>query len=359
MQSFEQLFGRPAGASATAPGRVNLLGEHTDYNQGLVLPLAIPRHVHVEVAIAGDGFNRFHSVQLQETVSYPEGRAPPKGFACYLYGCIEALRARGRPVPAIHARVDSDVPIGSGLSSSAALEVATLRALRALLQMDIDDEQIAYLAHEAETRYVGVNCGILDQMACSLAGTDRMLYLDTQSLERRLLPLPDGATLLIIDSGMSRSLASSGYNQRRAECERAAAQLGLASLRDLTELPAPGRLDEMLHRRVRHVFTENERVRRAVRGVDAEVFGALMNESHASLSADYEVSTPQLDALAAGMQADADVFGAKLTGAGFGGACVALVREGRAARAGDRITGALGARLPSARVLLAGDMRRS
>ena len=354
MAGFEDVFGTAAQASAAAPGRVNLLGEHTDYNQGLVLPLAIPRHVKVELARSDDHDHRFHSVQLDQTVRFGDGREAPEGFARYLAGCIEVLRARGTTVPALCVRVDSDVPIGAGLSSSAALEVAMLRALRRLTGADLDDEQLAYLAHEAETRYAGVQCGILDQMASSLASTECMLFLDTCTLERRLLPLPEGAVLLVVDSGLSRSLAGSGYNQRRAECEQAAAQLGLATLRDMESLSEADRLPPVLQRRARHVFTENERVRRATRGIDAAAFGALMSESHASLSADYEVSTPELDALAAALQADPDVFGAKLTGAGFGGACVALVRAGQAAEAGARVMDAYGRKHHGASVLLAG-----
>jgi galactokinase len=352
MPRFDQLFGRAPQATARAPGRVNLLGEHTDYNLGLVLPLAIPRHVTVEIARSTDGWHRLHSVQLDSTVEWRAGRPAPDGFANYVYGCIEVLRGRGQPVPAVLARVDSDVPIGAGLSSSAALEVALLRALRSLLNLAIDDEQIARVAHEAENHFAGVRCGILDQMASSLAATDRMLYLDTRSLERRLLPLPADAALLIVDSGQPRSLAASGYNQRRAECERAAGLLGLASLRDMTTPDAAGRLPPPLDRRARHVFSENARVRRAADGVDAAAFGALMNDSHASLSADYQVSTPVLDELAVALQADTEVFGAKLTGAGFGGACVALVRPGRSAEVAARVMSGFGAVHREATVLL-------
>jgi galactokinase len=353
MASFEELFGCVAQVAGSAPGRVNLLGEHTDYNQGLVLPLAIPRHTRVEIAPSRDRYNRFHSIQHDCSVSYAEGDDAPVGFGLYLHGCIQVLRSRGHAVPALLVRVDSNVPIGAGLSSSAALEVATLRALRSMLALRLDNEQIAHLAHEAETRYAGVNCGILDQMACSLAAPDRMLYLDTRSLERRLLPLPAGAALLIIDSGQSRSLAGSGYNQRRAECEQAAALLGVASLRELEGRPPP-QLPPALLPRVRHVLTENERVRRAINGVDAPAFGELMNASHHSLSADYQVSTPALDQLADALQADVDVFGAKLTGAGFGGACVALVRAGRGEAAAARVMAAFRASHPAAAVLIAG-----
>lgn len=355
MAGFEALFGCAARAAGRAPGRVNLLGEHTDYNQGLVLPIAIARHVTVEVAPSRDGWHRFHSVQLGDTVAYEDGTAAPAGFALYLHGCIEVLRNRGQAVPPVLARVDSDVPIGAGLSSSAALEVATLRALRTLLGIAIDDEQVALLAHEAENRYAGVRCGLLDQMASSLADTDRMLYLDTRSLERRLLPLPSGAELLVVDSGESRSLAGSGYNQRRAECERAAALLGLASLRDLDSAAQAGQLPPPLDRRARHVVTENERVRTAAQGIDdAAAFGALMDASHASLSADYEVSTPALDELAAALQSQSDVFGAKLTGAGFGGACVALVRSGRGEDVAGRVLSSYRLAHPGCAVLITG-----
>lgn len=354
MPRFEQLFGRAPEASARAPGRVNLLGEHTDYNQGLVLPLAIPRSVSIEVAPARDDWHRFHSVQLDSMVTYEDGSEAPSGFARYLYGCIEVLRAHGHTVPALLVSVDSDVPIGSGLSSSAALEVAMLRALRMLLGLAIDDVQIARLAHAAENHYAGVQCGILDQMASSLADTEHMLYLDTRSLERQLLPVPADAALLIIDSGQSRSLAASGYNRRRAECEQAAAMLGLASLRDLEDLAATESLPPPLDRRARHVFTENERVRQAVAGLTATAFGALMDQSHASLSLDYQVSTPALDELAAALQADPDVFGAKLTGAGFGGACVALAQAGQTSAVASRIMRIFGDRHPHAAVLLQG-----
>lgn len=354
MDAFRKAFGQAAQASGRAPGRVNLLGEHTDYNLGLVMPLAIPRHVCVQVARSPDSRHRFHSVQLRQDVEYEDGQQAPGGFALYLQGCIEALRGNGHAVPAVCVHVDSDVPIGAGLSSSAALEVAMLRALRELLGLAIDDEAIARLAHMAETRYAGVNCGILDQMACSLADTDRMLFLDTQSMQRRLVPLPAGSAVLIIDSGESRSLAGSGYNQRRAECEEAARLLGLASLRELQRVPPEGSLPPNLLRRARHVFTENARVSAAAAGVDARHFGELMNESHASLSTDYEVSTPALDALAGALQSDPDVYGAKLTGAGFGGACVALARSGRTREAAERVMAAFAPAHPRAAVLITG-----
>ena len=352
MSVFKTLFGCEAQARGTAPGRVNLLGEHTDYNQGLVLPVAIAPRAVVDVARSGDGLNRFHSVQLDSQVTQRAGHEPESGWAVYQHGCIEVLRERGHDVPAIWASLDSDVPIGAGLSSSAAVEVAMLRALRSLLDIAMDDVEIAQLAQRAENNFAGVHCGILDQMASSLATTDRMLYLDTRSFERRLLPMPANAAVLVLDSGQSRSLAGSGYNERRAECERAAELLGLASLRDVEQLPPAEALPARLYRRVRHVFTENARVTEANRGVDAPEFGQLMNQSHASLSRDYEVSTAAVDHLVALLQADPDVFGAKITGGGFGGACVALVRAGTGRAVASRILPAFAARYAGASVLV-------
>jgi galactokinase len=218
--------------------------------------------------------------------------------------------------------------MGVGLSSSAALEVATLRCLRNLLGLPFDDVQIAQLAQRAEIEFAGVNCGIMDQMASSLAGTDRAVLIDTRSLERKEVPLPPGSAVLVLDSGIARTLAGSGYNQRRAECERAAQQLGVKSLREVQRLEDIEKLtDDVARRRARHVFTENARVLQAAQCRDAAEFGRLMNASHASLRDDYEVSTPELDLLVRWLQAEEAVFGARLTGAGFGGACVALCRD--------------------------------
>jgi galactokinase len=218
------------------------------------------------------------------------------------------------------------VPIGVGLSSSAALEVAVLRALRQLLNLSLDDVLLAQLAQRAEVRHAGVNCGILDQMACSLLEPGSMLFLDTRSLERRLLPLPFHSEIVVVDSGVSRSLVASGYNERRSECEEAARRLGLATLREAGDLAQIETLPDPWRCRARHVVSENTRVRQALAAGGPEEFGRLMNASHCSLAQDYEVSTPALDRLVALLRSDPNVYGAKLTGAGFGGASVALCR---------------------------------
>lgn len=327
---FRQIFGVAPETQATAPGRVNLLGEHTDYNDGFVLPTAIPQSTTVHLGFSPDAQHHFYSEELDEHVSISDQDSTPQGFASYIFGCIQLLKQEGHTIPPVNLHVTSSVPIGSGLSSSAALEVATLRGLRALLKLQIDDVRIAQLGQQAEIQYAGVNSGIMDQMASSLADTEHMLFLDTRTLERRVLPFPTGAEVLVIDSGSPRTLAGSGYNQRRAECEEAARLLGVKALRDVSELQAVEKLPEPLRRRARHVITEDNRVLEVLKGVSALRFGELMNASHASLRDDYEVSVTALDTLVAMLQETPGVFGARLTGAGFGGACVALVASGQA-----------------------------
>jgi galactokinase len=237
----------------------------------------------------------------------------------------------------LNIHIASSVPIGAGLSSSAALEVACLRALRDLLEAPLDDVSIALTAQQAEIKYAGVNCGIMDQMASSLADARSMLFLDTRTLERRLLPLPSAAEILVVDSGIARTLAGSKYNERRAQCEQAARLLGIQALRDVTGPATIAALPEPLRRRARHVVTENHRVLQARDGLSASDFGELMNASHQSLRDDYEVSIPQLDLLVELLRNQPAVYGARLTGAGFGGACVALCRSGEAPEAGSKV----------------------
>ncbi|MBW4565436.1 MAG: galactokinase [Mojavia pulchra JT2-VF2] len=327
---FQQVFGKPPETQASAPGRVNLLGEHTDYNDGFVLPTAIPQHTTVQLGLSSDRQHQFYSQNLDERVSILDGNHTPSGFSSYIFGCIQVLEQAGYTIQPLAVYVQSSVPMGSGLSSSAALEVATLRAIRQLLNLPLDDVEIAQLAQQAEIHYAGVQCGIMDQMASSLADTEHILFLDTRTMERRVLPLPTGTEVLVIDSGVPRTLASSGYNQRRAECEEAAHLLGVKALRDITDASAVEELPEPLRRRARHVVTEDNRVLEVLQGVTPERFGELMNASHASLRDDYEVSVPALDTLVDILQKTAGVFGARLTGAGFGGASVALVAEGEA-----------------------------
>lgn len=330
MTDFASLYGRPPRVVASAPGRVNLLGEHTDYNDGYVLPIATPQTTTVALDFARTEVYTAYAARFDVTERFTLDHPPKAFFASYLFGCIQMLRRRGLGVPPLDIHIESDLAMGAGLSSSAALEVAMLRALRVLLDLTITDEDIALMAQAAEIEYSGVQCGIMDQMASSLARPDVMLFLDTRTLERRLVPLPGPAELLVIDSGVPRTLAGSAYNDRRRECESAARLLGVKALRDITDPATVAALPEPLRQRARHVVTENARVLQAAAGTTAMEFGRLMNASHASLRDDYAVSTPALDRLVELLQAHAGTYGARLTGAGFGGACVALCHEGSA-----------------------------
>lgn len=338
----------PVTATASAPGRVNLLGEHTDYNDGFVLPTAIPQRTMVTLVHNDKPHFTVSAKALGESATFALEAPPEAHFATYVYGCIREVANLGVEVPGLDIDIASEVPMGVGLSSSAALEVATLRALRQLLDFQADDVTLALIAQHAEIHYAGVRCGVMDQMASSLADLGRMLFLDTRTLERRVLPMPPGTELLVLDSGTSRSLAASGYNQRRAECEAAAQALGVPMLRDVEDVARVEALPDPLRRRARHVVTENKRVQQAIELDDPVAFGVLMNASHASLRDDYEVSVPALDALVDSLQAHPAVFGARLTGAGFGGACVALCRDGQALSVADAVL----AQHPNARRLV-------
>ena len=337
MRTFADVFGKPPAVSAEAPGRVNLLGEHTDYNDGCVLPTAIPQTTCVSIRENGGKQFSLYAAELEQAAEFTMESAPHEHFASYVYGCVRELHDHSFAAPPLNIHISSSIPIGVGLSSSAALEVATLRALRQLFNLPLDDVAIAQLAQRAEIRYAGVNCGIMDQMASSLADTRSMLFLDTRTLQRRLLPLPPQAEILVIDSGVARSLAGSKYNERRAECEQAARLLGLRALRDVADTAAIETLPQPLRRRARHVVSENNRVLRAVESINGASFGELMNASHTSLRDDYEVSIRQLDLLVELLQTQRAVHGARLTGAGFGGACVALCVKGEARAVGERV----------------------
>lgn len=333
-QSF---FGSASVLEASAPGRVNLLGEHTDYNDGYVLPIATPMRTTVMLAPSADGAHHFASVNLDEHVTLGTGGHLTQGFGRYIEGCIGLLEQQAIAVPPLRVLVHSDVPIGAGLSSSAALEVAVLRALRLLLGLNLDDTALAQLAQQAEIRYAGVHCGIMDQMAASLCDPCHMLFLDTRTLCTSLRSLPTDTELIVIDCGVERSLAATSYNLRRAECATAARLLGVPALRDIVDTAALDGIGEPYRRRARHVVTENARVLEAVAGADAARFGQLMNNSHASLRDDFEVSIAELDALTSSLRDQQNVFGARMTGAGFGGACVALCRTGSGGAVADAV----------------------
>ena len=304
-----------------APGRVNLIGEHTDYNDGFVLPAAIDRYTTVAAEPRDD--RRMHVESLGETDDFELEAIDRTGtWRDYVRGVVRLVA----PTTGATLRIESDVPRGAGLSSSAALEVAVGRALDA----ELPGEQLALLAQRAENEFVGVPCGIMDQFTIALARVGHALLLDCRDLSYRHIPLPEGVAILVCDSHVERRLADSGYAERRAACEAAAAQLGLRALRDATLEQVETLDDDVLRRRARHVVTENARTLAAADALernDLDAVGALMLESHASMRDDFEIVPPQLDELAAVVRDIAGCRGSRMTGGGFGGCTVALVDD--------------------------------
>ena len=344
LPSFQTLFGVPPAVSEDAPGRVNLIGEHTDYNGGFVLPAAIPQRTRVEAAPRADNTVRLWSAQFpdQAIQTFTLGQEERTGgWVDYIKGITRLLAAA--PIRGFDARIESAVPVGGGLSSSAALEIAAGRALRTLFALSMDDLELARVGQRAESEFVGAPVGIMDQMACSFADTTAALFLDTRTLEYERVPLPPGAALLVIDSGVTHDHAAGDYRVRRNECAEAARQLGVPELRDVTDVRDVERLPPPLNRRARHVVTENARVLetvRALRAEDCRRVGDLFEQSHASMRDDFEVSIGAIDVLvqiASGLQG---VHGARLTGGGFGGSIVALADASMARTAADQIVAA-------------------
>lgn len=345
--TFIQHFHRPPVLGASAPGRVNLLGEHVDYNGGPVLPAAIDRAVRVAAAPAPDDVVRLVALDLKQATAFRlsdlEAKTgldgcPLPGWAWYPAGVAWSLRAAGLPVTGLDAVYTSDVPIGAGLSSSAAVEVAFATAWQTLAGADLDRMRLARLCQQAENHYVGVNSGLMDQFASVHGVEGHVLYFDTRSLAWAPEPLPAGVAIVVADSGVRHSLATSGYNNRRAACESAVEELrrflpAIQSLRDISpqEFAAYGAfLPEEVRKRAEHVVKEIARVESAVNALhrqDIRAFGALMYAGHASLRDLYEVSVPEIDTLVALARELPGVIGARLTGGGFGGCTVNLVTE--------------------------------
>ena len=347
-ETFISLFGVAPMVVASAHGRVNLIGEHTDYNGGFVLPTLIPQATTAAVSPSSWRRVRVWSRELSASRSLREfhlgDEEAGQGWLDYVQGVTVALRNAGLGIGGFDLALASDVPLGSGLSSSAALEVSVLRALRRLFGLEFDDVSLARLGQAVETEFVGAPIGIMDQMASSLAGVGEALFIDTRSLTTEPVALPVGTELVVINSGVAHHHAHGDYRTRRAECERAASLLGVAQLRDVgvAELSRLEALPSPLDRRARHVVTENQRVVDAVaamRANDATALGALFDASHVSQRDDYECSVSEVDRLVAIAQADPAVFGARLTGGGFGGSIVGLVRAGEGAAVAARVAG--------------------
>ncbi len=328
-----------------APGRINLIGEHTDYNDGFVLPMAIDRAVWMALRPRPDQQVIVHSLDFGDSIEFALPRFERTGPAWgeYIKGVAWSLAESGRALTGWEGVVGGDIPIGAGLSSSAAIEVAAARAFSEVSRFAWEPAQMARITQRAENEWVGVHCGIMDQLTSISGVAGHALLIDCRSLKVSPVPLPGGATFVILDTGTRRTLTTSAYDDRRSQCQQAATLLGAPALRDVTlqDLDRMQKaLPEMIFRRARHVVSENERTVRAAAALgrgDLIEAGQLMNASHESLKSDYEVSSPELDTMV-GCSHTQGCYGARLTGAGFGGCAVALIRDDTLANFSAEVT---------------------
>ncbi|HEY6328468.1 MAG TPA: galactokinase [Blastocatellia bacterium] len=338
--TFEVQFGSTPARLFWAPGRLNLIGEHTDYNDGFVLPMALDRGTLVAARARPDRVLRIHSANINETAEFDMDRSRPRAqgkWTDYVFGVALALGRRTAPLTGADLAISSDIPIGAGLSSSAALELSVGLALSTISGLKIEPLTLALIGQESEHDFVGIKCGIMDQYTASFGRRGNALLIDCRSLTSRLIPLQLGDhEIVVCDSHVMHTLASSEYNQRRSQCEQALAVLkqvlpGISSLRDVTVRDFESHrelLGRQIRRRCRHVVTEDERTLAAAEALesgDLAKMGRLMTQSHASLRDDYEVSCPELDLLVDTALSVEGVLGARMTGGGFGGCTVNLV----------------------------------
>jgi galactokinase len=340
-QTFQQIFGSPPEAVVRAPGRVNLIGEHTDYNDGFVLPAAIDRSIAFAGRKRADRLVRVHSIDFAASVEFSLDDIQKDGknsWSNYIRGVSKYLEEDGHRLSGADLVFGGDVPREAGLSSSAAVEVGTAAFWKNLLHLEVDPVYLIKTSRKAENQFVGVPCGIMDQFISALGRENHALFLDCRGLSFRHVPLRGDVKIVVCNSGVKRALAQSEYEVRLKQCREAAAliastHLAGKSLRDLAPADleaARSALSAILFRRARHVVTENYRVLEAVKVLesgDLERFGELMNASHESLRDDYEVSSKELDVLVELAWKQPGVLGARMTGAGFGGCTVNLVRQ--------------------------------
>ena len=351
---FAAQYGGPPEIVVRAPGRVNLIGEHTDYNDGYVFPIAMDRSVLVAASARADRTVRLYAADFARRARFSLDHivhAEGQRWSNYQRGVAAVLEERGYHLPGLDAAIASDVPIGAGLSSSAAVEVGMAVTWQTLSGFDLDRTELALLCQRAENTFVGVNCGIMDQFISALGREGAALFIDCRTLQYEAVPLPDGGVIVIMDTRVQRGLAGSAYNTRRAECEEGVRLLrahlpAIEALRDvppdLFQRYAEG-LPENVAKRCRHVVFEDQRVLDGIAALergDAAAFGQLMDASHISLRDDYEVSCAELDAMVEGAWAAPGVIGARMTGAGFGGCAVALVEAEQAGAFSAHVTAA-------------------
>lgn len=336
VSSFVQQYQSQPQIVAAAPGRVNLIGEHTDYNDGFVFPAAIDRHIHVAASVV-DGPTELLSVEVGAGAPFDAPTVEPgqvEGWSAYAAGMAWVLRRHtGTPMPNLQGVVTSNLMMGSGVSSSAAIEMAFGVVWNELAGLGLDNKTLALLAQKCENEFVGVNCGIMDQMASAMGREGQAMFLDTRTLDIQYSPIPSNLAIVLCDTKVPRALSDSAYNQRRRECEEAAQAMGVKALRDATMVmlaESEAGMSPIAYQRAKHVITENDRClafRDALASNDAQVIGALMRASHESLRDDYEVSCRELDIMAEIAWKLPGTVGCRMTGAGFGGACVALVLQ--------------------------------
>ena len=339
LELHKKYFGTNPKALTFAPGRINLIGEHTDYNGGFVMPAAIDRGLWVTGRII-DGETRMISSVAGTAKAFCANTTEPgdvTGWGKYPAGMAWVLREKFGPMPNVECAVYSTLPTGSGVSSSAAIEMAYGMLWKALVGFEVTPTELALLGQKCENQYVGVNCGIMDQMASACGKANNAVFIDTRSLGIEYASVSDQYAVMLLDTKKPRALTASAYNERRSQCETAAQAMGVDLLRDadLAMLQDKKKdLDDVTYRRAKHVITENNRTqefRTVLREDDRNGIFALMKGSHDSLRDDYEVSCPELDAMAESAWVSPGVVGARMTGAGFGGACVALVEKGAVA----------------------------
>ena len=329
-QDFRKRFGAAPTAVVRSPGRVNLIGEHTDYNDGFVLPIAIDREVWIALRPRDDRRVIVHSLDYDASLSFELGRISHTGtdWSEYVKGVAWALQEAGHTLRGLEAVMTGNVPRGAGLSSSAAVELAMERAFATVSGLPWKPSEMALLGQRVENKWIGVNSGIMDQMIVAGGRENHALLIDCRSLELQPVPVPAGAVVVVLDTGTRRGLVGSAYNERRSQCEEAARFFGVKALRDVDSRTLSARqneLDPLVRRRARHVITENERTLQAaeaMRAGDLERLGQLMNASHDSLRDDFEVTNDALNVIVSLARAQPGCFGARMTGAGFGGCAV-------------------------------------
>jgi galactokinase len=333
-KSFADYFHEEPTFLVRAPGRVNLIGEYTDYNDGFVLPMAIDRAVWIALRPRPDRQVTVHSRDFDETAEFSlDNLQRGQGWCEYVKGMAHVFRKAGYTLRGWEGVMTGNIPIGAGLSSSAATEMAVARAFAAVSGFNWEPARMAAAGQRCENQWIGVNSGIMDQMASAVAQAGQALFLDCRTLAFEQVPLPQGLAVVVMDTTTRRGLVNSAYNQRRDQCEAAARVLGVKALRDanLDQLQAAAdKMDEVTFHRARHVITENQRVLQAIQAMragDVVRLGALLDASHTSLRDDFEVSNPALDQMVVCARQQAGCLGARMTGAGFGGCAVALVRE--------------------------------